>query len=194
MPRRLLPVLAAGLLGACTAGAGPGAGPSAMPAVKPTPAASGAPAASAAPAASTAPAAGRPDPAAILAAYKTDAYVKINQAGINGTSAHTAGRPLFIYVDKAHAASYKKAPQGPMPAGMTIVKVSAEGEDKLVAIMQKLPAGTEPATADWFYWESLGGSTFFDGNKTPGGGICNSCHQGAPASADRLLGTEVFAP
>lgn len=133
-----------------------------------------------------------PDPEAILAAYKTDAYVLINQAGIAGTGPHTAGKPLFIYVDKAHAALYTKAVKGPMPAGTSIVKVSAEGEDKLVAIMVKLPAGTDPTAADWFFWERIGTSVPFDGNARKGGGLCYSCHQGAPAEADALLGTAVF--
>ena len=181
---RTISLAFATFLAACSSPAGGGqAGTSAGMAASPVPVQSS-PASDAGPAAV--------DPEAIVRAYKTDAFVRINQSGVEGTGPHTSGKPLFVYVDKEHAALSPRDVAGPMPAGTTIVKVAAEGEDKVVAIMKKLPAGTDPGAGDWYFWERLGGSIPFDGNKAKGGGLCYSCHKAAPTKADGLLGTDLF--
>lgn len=137
--------------------------------------------------------AGAPDPEAIVAAYTSSAFTKINTTGVMGTGPHTAGKPLFVYVDKDHAALYMKNIEGPMPEGTTIVKVSADGPGKLIAIMKKLKTGTDPGSADWYFWERINGTSVpFDGNATKGGGLCIDCHKHASANADNLLGTSLF--
>lgn len=148
----------------------------------------GCPAAPGSPAPSAA--SGTFDPTTVQQTFKTDAFVRINPAPVQGTSMHPG--KMSVYVDKAHTASYRKDFTGTLPEGTTVVKVS-EPEGAFLAVMHKQPAGTDPAAGDWLYYQTMGGSVSFDGRQTKSGGMCHQCHQ-AGKDTDSLLGMKVFVP
>lgn len=131
-----------------------------------------------------------PDPEAIRLAFMGPNYVKINAEPKVGNSAHSG--PMNLYVTKDHAALYAKGSTATFPAGAVVVKASEGGEGKrgTYAVMVKLPAGTDPAAGDWWYYETINGGVVYGGAK--GGGFCNGCHQ--PLMPDRLGGVGLFAP
>jgi hypothetical protein len=182
---RLATLLGATALYACTAATPTTPNPSTSPSSPAIPNPSATPTTPTTPAA---PMVTALDPAAIEAALATPAYVRINTEPKAATSAHS-GR-LILYVDKAHADSYKKGFTGKMAAGATVVKVS-DKPGEMLAIMVKQPAGTATAAEDWLYWERLNGRIVFDGTQDRTGGFCYSCHKSGQTT-DGLLGLNVF--
>lgn len=151
----LRPVLAACLAAALTACSAPAqpSSPTSSPAAAPA----------------TGTMAGAPDPAAIFAAYKTDAFVKVNTGPIK-SGPHQGD--VDLYVDKANADKFKSVGAA-APDGMTVVKVSVQ-EPQRMYLMKKV-AGYDPSNNDWYY-----ANTSSDGKLGMTGKpqMCISCHAG----------------